>query len=159
MALDHPDGGAHDAGQLEHRHPGVERVAGERRAQVVDAGGARGPASLPVEPLPGADRRERLSAGHRPTAGERIESRQRQLSLAYRQPALRTEAGVPARGPTVKARRLYITREQKQCQPIRERDLRNLGRQRPSLHEVAPSERPRELAIGPALACHERMFA
>jgi hypothetical protein len=61
---------------------------------------------------------------------------------------------VPARNASVETSRLKIARKKKQREPVRERDLRHLRRQRPSLHEVASGKGALELAVDPDLARH-----
>jgi hypothetical protein len=66
---------------------------------------------------------------------------------------------LPARCCCLKSPRLLVERQQQQRQRVRERDLRELRRQRPGQHEVPPLESTFELAICAPRRAHEPMFA
>jgi hypothetical protein len=90
---------------------------------------------------------------------ESVEGRQRELRFAGREAALQAKAGVPPWHSALEAGGLQVAREQQQREAVSWRDRRQLGGERPRLHEAASRKRTLELAVDAALRGHERMFA
>jgi hypothetical protein len=102
---------------------------------------------------------ERVTAADRARTGECMERGDGKLRLRERQPRLVAQPGVPAGRCRFEAPRLLVERQQQQRESVGERDLRELGRERPGQQEVLSGERAFELAVRAPLRGHERMFA
>jgi hypothetical protein len=102
---------------------------------------------------------QRVTAGDGVGTGERIEGGNGKLRLRKRQPRLVAEPSMPTGRRRLEPPRLLVERQQQQRQRVRERHLRELGRERPGEKEVPPFESAFELAVCAPLRGHERMFA